>query len=370
MSETELGKAGGVVRTIVETVSDEITRINQEIDRLDKVVRVADRAARDAIPTADRYEGLWVEVLGEAKVYRLTDGLTNDHWQERVGMSAVGVPIASADQYGVVKIGSGIDRTEDGVISVPEVDIATSKVAGLVKGGGNITIAADGTLSVPDVANATQTVLGKVRFATAAEVTAGTLTTVALAPVDIAGLVATKTEIITASKTWTAPKTGWVSVLCVGGGGGGGGGGPYSSAGYPGGGGSGGGYSKSAEGFIRVTKGQNLNAVVGAGGNGGAVNTKGGGGGQSSFGGVVAGGGAGGGRGKSGASTVINESDPPGDGGVKGTPGRPGAAGIGGSGGISYQQRKGDAFYGDGGNGGNGLMVGLVGAAGCVILRY
>lgn len=119
MSETELGKAGGVVRTIVETVSDEITRINQEIDRLDKVVRVADRAARDAIPTADRYEGLWVEVLGEAKVYRLTDGLTNDHWQERVGMSAVGVPVASADQYGVVRIGSGIDRTEDGVISVP-----------------------------------------------------------------------------------------------------------------------------------------------------------------------------------------------------------------------------------------------------------
>ncbi len=118
MTETELGKAGGVVRTIVETVSDEITRINQEIDRLDKVVRVVDRAGRDAIPAADRYEGLWVEVLGEAKVYRLTDGLTNDHWQERVGVSAVGVPVADADQYGVVKIGSGI-TISDGTISVP-----------------------------------------------------------------------------------------------------------------------------------------------------------------------------------------------------------------------------------------------------------
>lgn len=85
----------------------------------------------------------------------------NDSWiGQFVGTGGGGtggeyvLPAASATTLGGVKIGSGINVTADGIISVDNsgsgyvLPVATSSTLGGVKAGDNVTIAADGKLSV------------------------------------------------------------------------------------------------------------------------------------------------------------------------------------------------------------------------------
>lgn len=59
------------------------------------------------------------------------------------------LPIASASTLGGVKIGSGINVTEDGTISSPgsQLPVATAEILGGVKIGSGINVAEDGTIS-------------------------------------------------------------------------------------------------------------------------------------------------------------------------------------------------------------------------------
>lgn len=76
-----------------------------------------------------------------------------------------------------------------------------------------------------------------------------------------------KRDIITTSGTYTAPVTGWYKITVKGGGGGGGGARKTSGGYYAGGGGGEGGTTIA---YVHMTAGDNVTAVIGAGGTGGA----------------------------------------------------------------------------------------------------
>lgn len=66
-----------------------------------------------------------------------------------IGGSSYVLPPATADTLGGVKIGTGIDVTDDGTINVPK---ATTTVPGVVKIGSNIDVKADGEISIRNYA--------------------------------------------------------------------------------------------------------------------------------------------------------------------------------------------------------------------------
>lgn len=81
---------------------------------LDSRTKVADLAARDAIPSGVRYEGLLVYVVAEAKNFQLVGGIANGNWQELSGGSGSGVVVV-ADAAARLAIISG-DRTEGMIV--------------------------------------------------------------------------------------------------------------------------------------------------------------------------------------------------------------------------------------------------------------
>ena len=174
-------------------------------------------------------------------------------------------------------------------------------------------------------------------------------------------------DVITTSGTYTAPVMGWYRIAVKGGGGGGGGG--YGSSTYAGGGG-GGGEGGTAIGYEKMTAGDTVSVVIGAGGAGGSANASGANGGSSSatigeniYTGI---GGTGGSFSYSGGKG--------GSGGTGDIPGAPGSVGAGlhdsaaasacgGSGGGSASST---GIFGGGGGGGTGIWnsTGQPGGAG------
>ena len=165
--------------------------------------------------------------------------------------------------------------------------------------------------------------------------------------------------LITASTTWTVPKTGQYLVQMIGGGGSGGGG-----AGGSGGGGGGSGYVLDI--VLTLTQGDTYPIVLGAGGAGGANGSS-----TTGFGQTAGGGGGGGSSGAGGfghttggeaASTSGGKgaSSPTLIPGVNANNGANNGGPSGGAGGIGY---------GGGGGGGAYAVAGGAGAQGAVIIR-
>jgi len=69
---------------------------------------------------------------------------------------------ATDSVLGAVKVGSGINVTQDGTISVATINVATTGVAGTVKVGSGINVTQDGTISVATINVATTGVAGTV----------------------------------------------------------------------------------------------------------------------------------------------------------------------------------------------------------------
>ena len=86
------------------------------------------------------------------------------------GNSEDGIVPATDTQLGGVKIGSGVNVTDDGTISVDQYSLptASSSTLGGVKAGSNVTIAGDGTLSLDQ-----QDIIGALGFTPADSATGG-----------------------------------------------------------------------------------------------------------------------------------------------------------------------------------------------------
>jgi len=78
-----------------------------------------------------------------------------------------------------------------------------------------------------------------------------------------------KRDVVTVSGTYTAPVTGWYKITVKGGGGGGGGGNKTTTHGIAG---AGGGEGGTTIGYEKLTAGQTVSVIIGAGGAGGAAN--------------------------------------------------------------------------------------------------
>lgn len=163
-----------------------------------------------------------------------------------------------------------------------------------------------------------------------------------------------KRDVVTVSGTYTAPVTGWYKIT-VKGGGGGGKGSSHSGTTYLSG-GSGGGEGGMSIGFEKMTAGDIVAVVVGAGGAGGAAGGSGGGNGGDTTATVnlttYTGGGG------QGASSVYRG----GTGGTGDIPGAPGGAPTGYNG--TYGNIGGAGASGGGNGGGNGSSAGVKGGGG------
>lgn len=99
-------------------------------------------------------------------------------------VASEGVPIASSSATGIVKVGSGINVSTSGTISVVPytLNTATSLIVGGIKVGANLTITSDGTLSATSaytLNTATTSVIGGVKIGSGINITQdGTISTV------------------------------------------------------------------------------------------------------------------------------------------------------------------------------------------------
>lgn len=261
------------------------------------------------------------------------------------------------------KIETSVIDTDTTLAANSDSKIATQKaVKAYVDAGGNV--------------NASTTTKGIVEEATTAEIGASTAAgaTGARLFLNPSQILASTTQVFTASGTWTKP-TGlkWVEIELVGGGGGGGASGATAGSG----GGGGGGYSTKV--ILTGSLGSTETVTIGAAGTAGSSGN-GGAGGTTSFGshasatggsGGIAGLGGAGGAGGTGSNGNVN---------IPGQAGMIGLATTGGAGGSSMKGFGGyppglftgvsGGLYGAGGSGsGNTANNGGVGAAGLVIVR-
>lgn len=186
---------------------------------------------------------------------------------------------------------------EDVALSAKAGKTLKDSVDGVQNAANNAASAAAAAQSTADAAAAaaataaTTTALGRARLATPAEVQAGAAAAgspapAVLRPEDIAAFPAAlggamlynTREVLTTSGSWTAPVTGWVRMLLIGGGGGSGGS-IDTNPGYSCGGGAG----EELELFLFLDAGTSYSSTVGAGGTAGGVSTDGGNGGDTSI---------------------------------------------------------------------------------------
>ena len=71
------------------------------------------------------------------------------------GTTPVTVPVATDSHVGGIKVGDGLEVTEDGTLSTADIPVATISNAGTVKIGSGLMVTSDGTLSNPSATTVT-----------------------------------------------------------------------------------------------------------------------------------------------------------------------------------------------------------------------
>lgn len=389
------------------TIDEDCPRARQALTQVDGHAEQTDRALQQhdaALSTLSEQNAL----MGVRQ-----DSLERQVEQNREDIASNVPRPATPDKIGLVRIGQGISVDETGLISTEPVTLATPDAPGIVQVGAGLEVtlpteAAEGEeaptpgiLSLGAHASETPDAYGKgdfqfyghVKLTDDFEEPTAAKDGVGISPVGVKKawdriMGAKEQATITTSRSWIVPETATYSVTCIGGGGRGGNGGSGTyitiSGGSircaAGGGGGGGGAGQVVTRNISLTKGTEIDCVIGGSSSpttfGTHVTALGGGDGGNGGNGTATRDHMQGGGGGAAGTTYGSTAAAGGTGGTRADLGGyyPSASGGGGgAGGITSWSP-----YGDGGRGGNGGYVsypntsggagGSAGSQGCIMI--
>lgn len=389
------------------TIDEDCPRVRQALTQVDGHAEQTDRALQQhdaALSTLSEQNAL----MGVRQ-----DSLERQVEQNREDIASNVPRPATPDDLGMVRVGQGISVDETGLISTEPVTLATSDAPGIVQVGAGleVTLPAEaaegeeaptpGILSLRAHASETPDAYGKgdfqfyghVKLTDDFEEPTAAKDGVGISPVGVKKawdriMGAKEQATITTSRSWIVPETATYSVTCIGGGGRGGNGGSGTyitiSGGSvhcaAGGGGGGGGAGQVVTRNISLTKGTEIDCVIGGSSSpttfGTHVTALGGGDGGNGGNGTATRDRMQGGGGGAAGATYGSTAAAGGTGGTRADLGGyyPSASGGGGgAGGITSWSP-----YGDGGRGGNGGYVsypntsggagGSAGSQGCIMI--
>ena len=389
------------------TIDEDCPRVRQALTQVDGHAEQTDRALQQhdaALSTLSEQNAL----MGVRQ-----DSLERQVEQNREDIASNVPRPATPDDLGMVRVGQGISVDETGLISTEPVTLATSDAPGIVQVGAGleVTLPAEaaegeeaptpGILSLRAHASETPDAYGKgdfqfyghVKLTDDFEEPTAAKDGVGISPVGVKKawdriMGAKEQATITTSRSWIVPETATYSVTCIGGGGRGGNGGSGTyitiSGGSvhcaAGGGGGGGGAGQVVTRNISLTKGAEIDCVIGGSSSpttfGTHVTALGGGDGGNGGNGTATRDRMQGGGGGAAGATYGSTAAAGGTGGTRADLGGyyPSASGGGGgAGGITSWSP-----YGDGGRGGNGGYVsypntsggagGSAGSQGCIMI--
>ena len=389
------------------TIDEDCPRVRQALTQVDDHAEQTDRALQQhdaALSTLSEQNAL----MGVRQ-----DSLERQVEQNREDIASNVPRPATPDDLGMVRVGQGISVDETGLISTEPVTLATSDAPGIVQVGAGleVTLPAEaaeggeaptpGILSLRAHASETPDAYGKgdfqfyghVKLTDDFEEPTAAKDGVGISPVGVKKawdriMGAKEQATITTSRSWIVPETATYSVTCIGGGGRGGNGGSGTyitiSGGSvhcaAGGGGGGGGAGQVVTRNISLTKGTEIDCVIGGSSSpttfGTHVTALGGGDGGNGGNGTATRDRMQGGGGGAAGATYGSTAAAGGTGGTRADLGGyyPSASGGGGgAGGITSWSP-----YGDGGRGGNGGHVsypntsggagGSAGSQGCIMI--
>lgn len=389
------------------TIDEDCPRARQALTQVDGHAEQTDRALQQhdaALSTLSEQNAL----MGVRQ-----DSLERQVEQNREDIASNVPRPATPDDLGMVRIGQGISVDETGLISTEPVTLATPDAPGIVQVGAGLEVtlpteAAEGEeaptpglLSLRAHASETPDAYGKgdfqfyghVKLTDDFEEPTAAKDGVGISPVGVKKawdriMGAKEQATITTSRSWIVPETATYSVTCIGGGGRGGNGGSGTyitiSGGSvhcaAGGGGGGGGAGQVVTRNISLTKGTEIDCVIGGSSSpttfGTHVTALGGGDGGNGGNGTATRDRMQGGGGGAAGATYGSTAAAGGTGGTRADLGGyyPSASGGGGgAGGITSWSP-----YGDGGRGGNGGYVsypntsggagGSAGSQGCIMI--
>lgn len=78
-----------LAEALAEAMALKITAVRGEMDGLLKIKEVPTLFDRDAIPLAQRSEGMWVKVINPDSIWSLVGGLDNDFWVDKFPLDSV-----------------------------------------------------------------------------------------------------------------------------------------------------------------------------------------------------------------------------------------------------------------------------------------
>jgi len=78
-----------LAETLGTVMAEKIAAVRDEMDGLMKIRDVATIHDRDAIPPAQRREGMWVKVADPDSIWSLVGGIGNEHWVDKFPLDSI-----------------------------------------------------------------------------------------------------------------------------------------------------------------------------------------------------------------------------------------------------------------------------------------